>query len=88
MHSPFTIVISAPGYTREVSTPRARGVWIRSVKVPDQDDIQHDRQRNGGNPEPPRNEGVSPAWGDNWVKDHPNQQAHQETAQVCKIVDI
>ena len=88
MHSPFTIVICAPGYTREVSTPRARSVWIRSVKVPDQDDVQHDRQRNGCQSETPRNEGVSPAWGNNRVKDHPDQEAHKEATQVCKIVDI
>ena len=88
MHSPFTVVVGAPGYTREVSTPRACGVWIRSVKVPDQNDVQHDRQWNGGQSETPRNEGMSLAWGDDWVKDHSNQEAHQETTQVCEVVDV
>ena len=48
MHSPFTVVIRIRGYTREVSTPGARSVRIRGVKVPGQDDKQHDHQRNCG----------------------------------------
>jgi hypothetical protein len=85
MHSPLTTVIGARGYTREVSTPRARSVWIRRVKVPDQDDKQHDHQRKSGQSETPRNEGVSPAWGDDRVKDHADQEAHQKPPKCAKL---
>jgi hypothetical protein len=88
MHSPLTVVVGIRGYARKVSAPRARGVWIRGVKVPDQDDIQHDRQWNSGQSETPRNEGVPPARGDDRVKDHADQEAHQETSQVRKVIDV
>jgi hypothetical protein len=88
MHSPFTVVISIRRYTREVSTPRARSVWIRSVEVPDQDNKQYDRQWKSGESETPRNEGVSPARRDDRIKDHSDQETHQETTQVCEVVDI
>jgi len=86
--SSLAVVIRTRGYTREVSTPLARSIWIRGIKVPDQDDEQYDRQWNSGQSETPRNESVSFAWGDDRVKDHANQEAHQETAQVCKVVDV
>jgi len=84
----LTAVIAARGYTRKVSAPRASSVWIRGVKVPDQDNKQHDHQRKSGQSESPRNETVSLAWGDNRVKDHADQESHQEATQMCKVVDI
>jgi len=88
MHSPFTVVISIRGYTRKVSAPRARSIWIRCVEVPEQDDKQYDRKWKSGQSETPRNEGVSLAWGDDRIKDRSNQETHQETTQVCEVVDI
>ena len=88
MRSPSTVVIRTRGYAREVSTPRARSVWVRGVKVPDQDHIQYDHQRNCGQSEAPRNEGVPPTCGDNRVKDHTDKESHQETTQVREVVDV
>jgi len=88
MDSPFAVVVSTRGYTREVSTPRARSVWVRSVKVPDQHNEQHDHQGKSGQSEAPRNECAPPACGDDRVKDRANQETHQETTQVCEVVDI
>jgi hypothetical protein len=88
MHSPFTVVIGTRGYAGEVSAPRARGVRIRSVKVPDQNNIQHDHQREGGQPETPRHEGVSSGRRNSWVEDRAHEEAHQETTQVCEVVNV
>ena len=65
-----------------VHIPRT-GIWVTLIKVSQENYVKDDCQRNCSEPETPYDSFVPFGLTNDRIEDHPDQQAHKETTDMC-----
>jgi hypothetical protein len=65
----FAVVVGLQGEARQVTAPITSRIWIGSVEVPNEGDVENNDQRDGGNSETPDDSLVALRGADDWIED-------------------